>query len=58
MWVTISADQVLYVDRGRDVILCDRKLSNEIVVKLSPAALDALLRQVRQEFGRRTTPDA
>lgn len=23
-WITIEAERVLYVDRGRDAILCDR----------------------------------
>ena len=46
MWVTIRADSVLYVDRGREVILCDRGHARELVVQLSPAALDALRKQI------------
>ena len=42
MWVTIAADQVLCVDRGRDVIACDRQMGHEIIVKLSPAAIAVL----------------
>lgn len=34
-WVTIDADRVLYVDRGVDVILCDRDIPHELVVKLT-----------------------
>lgn len=43
-WITIEAERVLYVHRGRDVILCDRdhpgpvtlvvKLTNEEMQKL------------------------
>ncbi len=46
MWVTIQASSVLYVDRGRDVIVCDRGYARELVVQLSPAALDALRKQI------------
>ncbi len=49
MWVTIAADQVLYVDRGRDVILCDRGYARELVVQLSAAALDALRKQINRD---------
>ena len=48
MWLTIKADRVLYVDRGQDVILCDRDIPHELVVRLSPEAMVALLRQVEK----------
>lgn len=36
-WITIEAERVLYVDRGRDVILCDRghKGPVTLVLKIS-----------------------
>lgn len=36
-WITLEAERVLYVDRGRDVILCDRGHSGSVtlVVKIS-----------------------
>lgn len=46
MWVTIAADQVLYVDRGRTVVLCDRQLGREIVVRLSAEAIAQLRKQL------------
>jgi len=42
MWVTIAADQVLYVDRGRDVVACDRGMGRELIIKLSPTAVAQL----------------
>jgi len=46
MWVTIKAERVLSVARGRDVILCDRQEGLELVVKLSPRAIEELRRQL------------
>ena len=51
-WVTIVAERVLYVARGRDVIVCDRQLGHEIVeivVKLTPAAVAALRAALQTE---------
>ena len=45
-WVTIAAERVLYVDRGREVILCDRQATPEIVVQLSSEALASLRKQI------------
>ena len=48
MWITIKADQVLYVDRGRDVILCDRNIPRELVLQLSPGTVAAVLEQIKR----------
>ena len=48
MWITINAEQVLYVDRGINVILCDRNIPHELVVRLSPEAVAALLAQIKR----------
>lgn len=40
-WITIEAQRVLYVDRGRDVILCDRGHPGPVtlVLKLEESAV-------------------
>lgn len=45
-WITVLVDRVLYVHRGRDVIICtdqDFKNGAELVLKLSPEAKQKLL---------------
>lgn len=43
-WITLEAERVLYVDRGRDVILCDRDCRGPVtlVLRLSKAAWQTL----------------
>ncbi len=50
MWVTIKAERVLRVARGRDVILCTHDIGTppEIVVLLSPEAVAALRKQITE----------
>lgn len=51
VWIKVEAERVLYVHRGRDVILCtEHTFPNgaEFVLKLSPAARESL----RQELNR------
>lgn len=47
-WFTIEAERVLYVHRGRDVILCDRDHSGPVtlVVRLSNQAIETALAEV------------
>lgn len=47
MWITVKADRVLYVYRGREVILCDRDTPHELVLRLAPKAVAALLAQIK-----------
>lgn len=35
IWIPVTAERVLYVDRGRDVLLCDRQSPGELLVQLS-----------------------
>lgn len=43
-WVTVRVERVLYINRGRDVILCDDNFPNgaELVLRLSPEAVQKL----------------
>lgn len=44
MWLTIEAERILYVDRGRNVILCDRlPEAGTLVLKLNDTQVAALL---------------
>lgn len=46
MWLKLTTERVLNVDRGRELILCDRHASREILVRLSPEAIADLRRQL------------
>jgi len=49
MWVTIEADRILYVDRGRNVILCDRlPEAGTLVLRLTPEQVVAALKQMNE----------
>lgn len=54
-WVYIKAQRALYVDRGRDVILCDRLQPGEVELVLRidgpdiPAAIAELTEALKQE---------
>lgn len=40
MWITIEAERILYVDRGRNVILCDRlPEAGTLVLEIKPDEL-------------------
>lgn len=46
-WISVTAESALYVDRGRDVILCDRLPHPvELVLKLTPAQFAGLKAEV------------
>lgn len=49
MWLTLRAERVLDVARGRDAILCDRGQPTELVVKLSLEEVASLLVQITKE---------
>lgn len=40
-WIYVKAQRALYVDRGRDVILCDRLHSGEVELVLRVRRQDA-----------------
>lgn len=49
-WLQIDVERALYVDRGANVILCDRLPSPvTLVVELSDAALEKLRAAVKQK---------
>lgn len=50
MWITIEADRILYVDRGRELILCDRVAlpsAGALVLRLSADQIKQLAAQIR-----------
>jgi hypothetical protein len=57
MWITIEVERALYVDRGRDVILCDDHCPGRrvIVVKLSDQAVNELRGDLRRISGETET---
>ena len=47
MWITIEADRILYVDQGRNVILCDRlPEAGTLVLRLTAEQIAAALKQM------------
>ena len=50
-WIIIDAERALYVDRGRDVILCDRGHSGPVtlVLKVSERSLRAAVDEFHQQ---------
>ena len=55
MWITLEIERLLYVNRGRDVILLDRGGSQTIIVKLSNPQSEVLR---NNSAAKVTTPDA
>lgn len=50
-WVKVDAERVLYVHRGREVILCTEQTfpnGAEFVLRLSESSKEALRRELRQ----------
>jgi predicted phage tail protein len=51
MWITIEAERILYVDRGRETILCDRVVlptAGALVVRLSDEQVKQLAAQIQR----------
>lgn len=47
LWLIIEAERAFYVDRGREVILCDRLPSpSTLVLRISPEQFDKLRRDM------------
>ncbi len=46
MWIRVTVERALCVARGRDVILCDRELPQELVLELSVEELMKLRKQI------------
>lgn len=51
LWITIEAERVLYVQSGRDVILCDNHHHGSVtlVLKLSDAVADQFARTIMND---------
>lgn len=50
-WLQIDVERTLTVDRGRDVILCDRSNApngETLIVLVSPDAIDRLREQIEE----------
>jgi hypothetical protein len=48
-WIAIEVERALYVDRGRDAILCDRQIVGEQGGTLVLRVSDEALRKLRIE---------
>ncbi len=47
VWITIEAERILYVDRGRNVILCDRLPgAGTLVLQLTTEQVATALKQM------------
>lgn len=53
-WITVEAERVLYADRGRDVILCDREMPGPVtlVIKISDEICNMREPGQSPQFGR------
>ena len=47
-WIHINCQRALYVDRGRETILCDRDIPSELLILVSPEAIELLKRDLAQ----------
>jgi hypothetical protein len=46
IWLEVRPDRVLVIDQGTDVILCDRNIGNDLLLRLSPEAVKELRAQL------------
>lgn len=48
-WITVNCERALYVDRGRDVIACDRLSSNvTMLLKVAAAEIETMRQQLAE----------